>query len=81
MLQHVPEVLSKPLVLGESIQVPTVMESIMKFRATAIATALDAINGKTPVGASGIEEQKQVFDFWTNDLPKAWKLRESGTYL
>ena len=81
MLQHVPEVLSKPLVLGESIQVPTVMESIMKFRATAIATALDAINGKTPVGASGIEEQKQVLDFWTNDFPKAWKLRESGTYL
>jgi hypothetical protein len=42
---------------------------------------MDAVSGKTQVGTTGLEDQRRVLDFWTNDFPKAWKLRESGTYL
>jgi hypothetical protein len=76
MLGYEPETLNKA-----EAAVPSVIESILKFRATAITEAMDAVSGKTQVGTTGLEDQRRVLDFWTNDFPKAWKLRESGTYL
>ena len=76
MLQFVPERLS-----GAVAEVPSVIESLLNFRARAMATSVDEISGKIQVSAAGIEEQKQVLEFWTNDFLKAWKLPDSGVYL
>jgi len=76
MLKYIPEMLKR-----EVAEVPSVIESILKFRETAIAKSMDAISGKTNVGAAGVEDQRQVLDFWTKDFPRAWKLTETGIYL
>jgi len=76
MLQFTPERLS-----GAVAEVPSVIESLLNFRARAMATSVDQISGKIQVSAAGIEEQKQVLEFWTNDFLKAWKLSDSGVYL
>ena len=81
MYNSIPAMLKETLKGNESIEVPSVIESILKFRAAAIDTAQDAISGRSSVGAAGIEEQKQVLDFWENEFSKAWKLRESGIWL